>query len=77
MALRTLALASCAELFARAQVLAPYSWNVDGGSAARLNNAAVGVALGAFSNAAHVVFARPLGEEDTESMVEELLLDLS
>ena len=71
---RALALASCVALSARAQVLAPYSWNVDGGSAARLNNAAVSVALGAFSSAAHVVFARPLGEEDTESMVEEVLL---
>ena len=58
-----------------AQVLAPYSWTVDGGSPARLNNAAVNLAIGAFSGApAHVVFTKPAGEEDTESMVEEVLL---
>jgi len=45
---------------------------MDGGSPYRLNNAVVNIPLG--SAAAHVVFTQLNGEEDTESMVEELLL---
>jgi hypothetical protein len=45
---------------------------MDGGSPYRLNNAVVNIPLG--SAAAHVVFTQLNGDEDTESMVEELLL---
>ena len=66
--------ASLLPALAFSQSLAPYSWTVDGGSPARLNNAVVNVPLGDFSNSAHAVFVKPSGEEDTESMVEEVLL---
>lgn len=52
----------------------PFSWPLDGGSTARLNAATVSVPLGLFSSAARRVFQKPLGEEDTESMVEQVLL---
>lgn len=69
--LRSLSLASCLSL-AAAQSLSKYTWSMDGGSPYRLNNAVVNVPLG--SAGAHVVFTQLNGEEDTESMVEELLL---
>jgi hypothetical protein len=56
----------------RAQSLSKYVWSMDGGSPYRLNNAVVNIPLG--SAGAHVVFSQLNGEEDTESMVEELLL---
>jgi hypothetical protein len=54
--------------------LATYQWTADGGSPFRANNAAVGVALGGSAGGARATFSQLNGEEDTESLVEEVLL---
>ena len=58
---------------ALAQTLASFSWTITGGSPFRTNQATVAVPLGATASA-RASFVQLNGEEDTESMVEELLL---
>ena len=54
--------------------LATYQWTADGGSPFRTNSATVAVALGGGASGARATFSQLNGEEDTESLVEEVLL---
>ena len=53
--------------------LATYSWTADGGSPMRTNSAVVAPALGS-GGGGRAVFSQLNGEDDTESLVEEVLL---